>query len=129
MTGRPDTALPDGWDDVPGVRGCTPQSCAYRDHYAQISELGAQLFGLSTQCSAYQKEMVERLHLPFPVLSDADLILSNTLALPIMKIEGKSLIKRLTLICEAAAIRQVHYPVFPPQEDPIRVITWLKTHC
>lgn len=128
MTGQPGTPLPAGWDEIPGARGCTPQSCAFRNHHTEISKFGATIFGLSTQTTDYQKEMAERLHLPFDVLSDAQLELSTALVLPTMTVDGMTLLKRLTLISFSSIIRQVHYPVFPPQEDPVRVIDWLAEH-
>jgi peroxiredoxin len=126
MTGRPDAPLPKGWDDIPGARGCTPQSCAFRDHHAELASLGAKVFGLSTQPSDYQREMASRLHLPFDVLSDSALQLSTELSLPIIKLGDLSLLKRLTMICYSSVILRVHYPVFPPQKDADHVISWLK---
>lgn len=128
MTGQPDIPLPEGWDDIPGARGCTPQSCAFRDHHAELAGLGAKVFGLSTQTTDYQKEMATRLHLPFDVLSDSALQLSTKLSLPTMKLGELSLLKRLTMICYSSVIHRVHYPVFPPQEDADHVIAWLKTN-
>src|SRR6186713_2533897 len=98
-TGRPGVASPDGWDMIPGARGCTPQSCAFRDHFEEMKKLGVQhLFGLSTQDTDYQREMAERLHLPFPVLSDAELALTRELRLPTFKVGDMNLLKRLTLV-------------------------------
>ncbi|MEM8775915.1 MAG: peroxiredoxin [Pseudomonadota bacterium] len=127
MTGRPDTPLPDGWDMIPGARGCTPQSCAFRDHFAELKELGvSNLFGLSTQDNAYQAEAAERLHLPFPLLSDVDLVLTVALKLPSFEVDGKRLLRRLTMIIEDDKIVHVRYPVFPPDEDAGHVMNWLK---
>lgn len=126
MTGQPGVALPNGWDNIPGARGCTPQSCAFRDHYAEIRALDAAVFGISTQHSTYQQEMSKRLHLPFAILSDEKLQFADALKVPTMTVAGMTLIKRLTLICHSSVIRHVHYPVFPPQADPERVITWLQ---
>lgn len=126
MTGRPDRPLPDGWDEIPGARGCTPQSCAFRDHHQELSELGAQVFGLSTQSTAYQKEAAERLHLPFELLSDHDLSFAKKLELPIFKIGDKRLIKRVTLIANEGKIVKVFYPVFPPNSNANEVIDWLQ---
>ena len=95
-TGRPDQPLPTGWNDIPGARGCTPQSCAYRDRAAELAALGARVFGLSTQDSAYQREAVERLHLPFPLLSDDQLAFATALSLPTFSVDGMTLIRRLT---------------------------------
>lgn len=125
MTGRPDTALPDGWDQIPGARGCTPQSCAFRDHYRELQELQADVFGVSTQSSAYQQEAAARLHLPFELLSDEGLALTHALQLPTFRAAGKELIKRLTLIARAGVIVKVFYPVFPPDQNADQVIQWL----
>ena len=127
MTGRPDRALPDGWDQIPGARGCTPQSCSFRDHAAELQALGvAHLYGLSTQDTAYQREVAARLHLPFPMLSDAGLALASTLRLPTMEVDGSTLLKRLTLIVKDGTIERIFYPVFPPDRSAANVIDWLK---
>jgi peroxiredoxin len=126
MTGVPGKALPEGWDLIPGARGCTPQACGFRDHYRQFRELGADVFGLSTQTTEYQKEMAERLHLPFEVLSDSEFKLCNALTLPTFVVDSMRLIKRLTLVVEHDLINAVFYPVFPPNEDAEQVINWLK---
>lgn len=127
MTGRPDVPLPEGWDMIPGARGCTPQSCAFRDHHAELQELGvAQLFGLSTQDSAYQQEAAERLHLPFPLLSDETLHFAKALKLPTFEAAGRQLLKRLTLIADDGRIAKVFYPVFPPDRSAEDVIAWLQ---
>jgi peroxiredoxin len=125
-TGRPGEALPEGWDAIPGARGCTPQACAFRDHAAELAELGARLFGLSTQDTAYQREMAKRLHLPFEVLSDADLSFATALDLPTFEIGGMRLIKRLTLIVKNNMIEHVFYPVFPPDRSTDDVVSWLR---
>lgn len=125
-TGRPNEEMPDGWDDIPGARGCTPQSCAFRDHYAELQELGADVYGLSTQDTEYQQEAVERLHLPFPLLSDEDLRFTRALGLPTFEAAGMTLIKRLTLIVDDGRIEHVFYPVFPPHENADNVIAWLR---
>lgn len=127
MTGRPDVPLPEGWDMIPGARGCTPQSCAFRDHYAELQELGvSQLFGLSTQDSAYQREAADRLHLPFPLLSDEALRFATALKLPTFEVAGKRLLKRMTLIAKEGRIAKVFYPVFPPDRSAGDVIAWLQ---
>lgn len=129
MTGRPDVALPEGWDMIPGARGCTPQSCAFRDHFQELKDLGAShLFGLSVQTSDYQREAAERLHLPFPLLSDQDYLLADALRLPSMEVEGRRLLKRLTMILRDREILHVNYPVFPPDRDAPDVIAWLQAH-
>ncbi len=126
-TGRPDAANPDGWDGIPGARGCTPQSCAFRDHADELRRLGVgHLFGLSTQGTAYQSEAVQRLHLPFPLLSDADLVLTDALRLPTFEVAGMVLLKRLTLILDDGVVRRVFYPVFPPDQSAADVIAWLR---
>ncbi len=125
-TGDPNKNPPAGWDAIPGARGCTPQSCAFRDHYRELRALGvAAVYGLSTQTTDYQKEMAERLHLPFPVLSDAKLELTRALKLPTFTIEGMTLIKRLTLIVDDGVVTKVFYPVFPPDKNAGEVIAWL----
>ena len=128
MTGQPGIKLPDGWEKIPGARGCTPQSCAFRDHYQELSELETQVFGLSTQNTQYQKEAVERLHLPFELLSDYDLSFAEALKLPMFEVEGKQLIKRVTLIAEFGKIIKVFYPVFPPDRNADQVINWLRNN-
>lgn len=127
-TGRPDQALPTGWNTIPGARGCTPQSGAYRDHHAALAALGVRVFGLSTQETAYQREAVDRLRLPFPLLSDADLAFATALRLPTFAVDGMTLIKRLTLIVSDGRIERVFYPVFPPDADAGRVAAWLSSH-
>jgi len=125
LTGRPDQDLPPGWDDIPGARGCTPQSCGFRDHHAELGELGARVFGLSTQNTTYQREAAERLQLPFLLLSDEKLELARTLRLPTFEAEGMTLIKRLTLVIEEGEIQKVFYPVFPPGRNAEEVVGWL----
>ncbi len=125
MTGRPGVPLPDGWDAIPGARGCTPQSCGFRDHYANLTRLGVRVFGLSTQTTDYQREVVERLHLPFDVLSDEGLLFTNALRLPTFVVEGNVLVKRLTLILAFGVIEKVFYPVFPPANNATEVVDWL----
>ena len=127
-TGRPDQEIPAGWNEIPGARGCTPQSCAFRDHYQELCGLGADVYGLSTQTTEYQAEAVERLHLPFALLSDADLALTHALRLPTFTVEGMTLIKRLTLIVRDGRIEHVMYPVFPPDANAGEVLRWLAAH-
>jgi len=125
-TGRPDQELPTGWNAIPGARGCTPQSCAFRDHHDELKRAGAaQVFGLSTQDTAYQREAVERLHLPFELLSDKKLTFARALKLPTFEVDGMKLIKRMTLIAHEAAIAKVFYPVFPPDRNAADVLAWL----
>lgn len=126
MTGQPNVALPDGWDDIPGARGCTPQSCSFRDHFDELKTLGvAHVFGLSVQDTAYQQEVAERLHLPFPVLSDAGGALRKALDLPVMEVEGRLLLKRMAWVVDDGVIVKVFYPVFPPDQNAEAVIAWL----
>jgi peroxiredoxin len=128
-TGRPGEANPDGWEAIPGARGCTPQTCAFRDHFAELRALGvAHLYGLSTQDTAYQREAAERLHLPFPLLSDESLALTRALRLPTFTTHGMTLLKRLTLIVRDGAIEHVFYPVFPPDRNAGEVVEWLRTN-
>jgi peroxiredoxin len=128
MTGVPGAPLPEGWDLIPGARGCTPQACAFRDHYQELATFEAELFGLSTQTTGYQRDMGERLHLPFEILSDARLTFANALKLPTFEAGGMRLIKRLTLIIRGGRIETVFYPVFPSYESAARVIAWLERH-
>lgn len=127
-TGVPDQPSPvDDWDMIPGARGCTPQSCAFRDlHKVMIAAGAARVFGLSTQDTAYQREAAERLHLPFPLLSDEKLALSNALRLPTMEVGGMTLIKRLALVIDDGSITKVFYPVFPPDRNAGDVLAWLE---
>lgn len=128
-TGLPDQEPPGGlaaWDSIPGARGCTPQSCAYRDHHAELRALGAAVFGLSTQTTEYQREMAARLHLPFEVLSDHALAFTRALALPTFTVEGIEVTRRLTLIARDGRIAECLYPVFPPDQDAARVMEWLR---
>lgn len=129
-TGEPGRiALVDDWDMIPGARGCTPQTCAFRDLFAELKAAGAShVFGLSTQSNAYQTEMASRLHLPFPVLSDEKLALTHALKLPTMKVAGLTLIKRLALVIDDARITHVFYPVFPPDRNAGDVLDWLKAN-
>jgi len=127
MTGRPDVALPDGWDQIPGARGCTPQSCAFRDLSRDLADCGVSaLYGISTQTTADQREAAERLHLPFPLLSDSDLTLAGALSLPTLQVEGMVLIKRLTLILRDDRIEKALYPVFPPDRNAGDVLAYLR---
>lgn len=127
-TGRPGVANPEGWDMIPGARGCTPQSCAFRDHFAELRGLGVdRLFGLSTQDPAYQLEAVQRLHLPFPLLSDERLELAAALKLPSFEAGGMTLLKRVTLVVDDGVIARVFYPVFPPDRSASELIDWLST--
>lgn len=125
MTGRPDVPLPDGWDGIPGARGCTPQSCSFRDHYAELKALNTGVVGLSTQTTEYQREVRDRLHLPFQLLSDSTLRLRNTMQLPTFTVAGMELYKRLTLIAHEGRIEKIFYPVFPPDQNADEVLIWL----
>lgn len=125
-TGRPGEPLPEGWDAIPGARGCTPQSCGFRDHFEALKALGvARVYGLSTQDTAYQREAAERLHLPFAILSDADLRLTRALDLPTFTVAGMTLLKRMAWVVDAAVITKVFYPVFPPDRNAAEVVAWL----
>jgi peroxiredoxin len=128
MTGQPNVALPEGWDQIPGARGCTPQSCSFRDHYQELQSLGVEIVGLSVQSTAYQQEMADRLHLPFPVVSDADYQFQRALQLPTFITAGMTLLKRITLIANDGVIEAIHYPIFPSDSDPAWVISYLKKY-
>jgi len=124
-TGRPEQSLPSGWNEIPGARGCTPQSCGFRDHFAELQALKVRLYGLSTQDTDYQKEVVQRLNLPFELLSDSDLAFTRGLRLPTFEVESMILIKRLTLILDDGKISKVFYPIFPPNKNVDEVLEWL----
>lgn len=127
-TGVPGQPLPEGWNQIPGARGCTPQSCGFRDHFRELKALGvAAVYGLSTQDSAYQREAAQRLHLPFPLLSDADLKLKTAIGLPSFFTSGMTLYKRMAMVLEGAAIVRVFYPVFPPDKNAEEVMAWLRS--
>jgi peroxiredoxin len=134
-TGRPDLPATAAWDAIPGARGCTPQSCGFRDHYAELRSLGASaVFGLSTQTSDYQREAVERLHLPFPLLSDSELVFTRTLRLPTFEFEpygeeSSTLLKRMAFVIRDGRIEKVFYPVFPPDRNAKDVMDWLRAQA
>ena len=128
MTGRPDRRLPAGWDDIPGARGCTPETCGFRDHHKDLAKLHADVYGVSTQSTDYQQEMVKRLEVPFEVLSDETFAFTRALKLPTFTVEGMTLLKRLTLIVRGGKIEKVFYPVFPPDRHADEVMAWLKKH-
>ncbi|MDJ0992202.1 MAG: peroxiredoxin [Dinoroseobacter sp.] len=129
MTGTPGVALPDGWNDIPGARGCTPQSCSFRDHYAELTAAGAAaVFGISTQSPEAQAEAAERLHLPFPLLSDVAGALSEALSLPTFETAQGTHHKRVTLIARDGQVVARFYPVFPPDSDAPTVLAWLEQH-
>ena len=128
-TGVPGEPLPEGWDDIPGARGCTPQSCAFRDSLTEFSRLGAAVIGISAQTTAEQREFAEREHIPFPLLSDSGLELAAVLRLPTFEAAGMTLYKRLTFVAEAGRIVKVFYPVFPPDRNAAEVLAWLAAHA
>jgi peroxiredoxin len=126
-TGVPGVDPPDGWDQIPGARGCTPQSCAFRDHFGELTRLGvAQLYGLSTQDTVYQREAATRLHLSFPILSDEKLALTKALKLPTFTTAGMTLLKRMALVIDDGTISKAFYPVFPPDKNAADVIAWIQ---
>ncbi len=126
-TGKPGVENPPGWDMIPGARGCSPQSCSFRDHFAELKGLGVQhLFGLSTQDPDYQKEAADRLHLPFGMLSDENLALGRAMNLPTFETSGMTLLKRFTMVIDDGVVTHVFYPVFPPDRSAADVIEWLK---
>jgi peroxiredoxin len=128
MTGVPGKPLPAGWDEIPGARGCTPQACNFRDHHDELLQLGVEAFGLSTQSTEYQREVVHRVHLPFEILSDAGFAFCDALRLPTFEVEDMRLLKRLTMIVRDERIEHVIYPVFPPNECADQVLRWLRDH-
>ena len=128
-TGRPDRPVPEGWDAIPGARGCTPQSCAFRDHAAELSELRATVAGLSAQTLDDQLEFAQRNHIPYPVIADPELRLGRALRLPTFDFEGVTLYRRITLVVEACAVAKTFYPVFPPDRNAEEVVAWLRSRA
>ncbi len=130
MTGQPGVDLPDGWNDIPGARGCTPEACGFRDHHAELRATGAAtVYGLSSQSTAYQAELAERLGLQFEILSDTGLELAQALDLPTFAADGERLYKRLTMIVADGRIEHVFYPIFPPDEHAAQVLEWLSANA
>ncbi|HWZ10035.1 MAG TPA: peroxiredoxin [Xanthobacteraceae bacterium] len=128
-TGVPGVDLPPGWNDIAGARGCTPQSCGFRDHFAELKGLGvSHLFGLSTQDTDYQREAAERLHLPFAILSDAGLAFTRAMKLPTFIVAGMTLLKRMALVVDEGIVGKAFYPVFPPDQNAAEVVAWLREH-
>jgi peroxiredoxin len=126
-TGRPGRPMAEGWDQIPGARGCTPQSCAFRDSASDFAALGVRVAGLSAQTLDDQLEFAERTHIPYPVIADPGQLLGRALRLPTFEVEGATLYKRLTLIAEGGRIVKVFYPVFPPDENAGEVLAWLRS--
>ncbi len=128
MSGEDDSVLPDNWDSIPGARGCTPQSCSFRDHQKELSAFGANVFGLATQSPDYLTQEVERIHLPYELLSDENLTFQKALSLPVfdLQVAGTTVLKRVTLICDDRQISHVFYPVFPPDRSAQQVIDWFR---
>jgi peroxiredoxin len=124
-TGRPDRPVPEGWDAIPGARGCTPQSCGFRDHAEELRELGARVAGLSAQTLEEQVELSERLGILYPVIADPGLRLGDAFGLPTFEFEGVTLYKRVTLVFAAGRVAKVFYPVFPPDRNAKEVVAWL----
>ena len=125
MTGQPGKALPAGWDDIPGARGCTPETCGFRDHHKDLAKLHAEVFGMSTQSTAYQQEMVKRLEVPFEVLSDEHVAFARALRLPTFTVDGMTLLKRMAWVIDDGVVAHVFYPVFPPDRSADEVVAWL----
>jgi peroxiredoxin/DNA-binding transcriptional MerR regulator len=129
LTGRPGVDLPDGWDTIPGARGCTPEACGFRDHHEELRAAGAaRVFGLSSQSSGYQRELVDRLRLPFRMLSDPEFAVRDALELPTFEADGLILYRRLTMIVHEGVIEHVFCPVFPPDQHAGQVLAWLRAH-
>jgi peroxiredoxin len=125
-TGTPGVEPPDGWDAYPGARGCTPQSCGFRDHADELSSLGARVAGVSAQTLPEQAEFAERTHMPYPVIADPELLLRDALGLPTFEIAGMTLYKRLALVADAGVVVKAFYPVFPPDRNAGDVLAWLR---
>jgi len=129
-TGRPgEPLLAEEWDAIPGARGCTPETCGFRDHHAELAGAGAAVFGLSTQDTAHQAELAERLGLPFPILSDERLELTTAMRLPTFEVAGLTLTKRLTMVIDSGSVDHVFYPVFPPDRHAAEVLAWLSARA
>ena len=128
QTGPPDKPIPPGWDELPGARGCTPQSCGFRDHAAELAALGARVAGVSSQSLAEQQEFAARTKMPFPIISDNQFVLAATLSLPTFEFDGARFYRRLALIAENGAVAKVFYPVFPPDRNAADVLDWLSRH-
>lgn len=127
-TGRPGTDSPEGWDVIPGARGCTPEACSFRDHFAELRAAGVtRVFGVSSQDSEYQSEAVERLHLPFAMLSDPGLILADALDLPTFEAGGETFYRRLTIVANGSTIEKVFFPVDDPQNHAAEIVAWLRS--
>lgn len=130
LSGRPGVDLPNGWDAIPGARGCTPEACGFRDHHADLRAAGARaVYGLSAQSTDYQAELANRLGLPFSILSDPDLALADALDLPTFTADGKRLFSRLTLIVADGRVEHTFYPIFPPDQHAAEVLGWLRGHA
>lgn len=127
LTGRPGVPLPPGWDEIPGARGCTPEACAFRDQHGEIRGLGAEVFGLSTQSTDYQREVRQRLRLPFELLSDEAFAFTDALSLPTFTVASLRLLRRVTMICDSGLIERVFHPIFPPDRHPADVVSYLKS--
>jgi peroxiredoxin len=129
LSGKPGVDLPEGWDAIPGARGCTPEACAFRDHFQDLRQAGAErVYGLSSQDTDYQAELATRLALPFAIVSDPDLRLAELLRLPTFTADGERLYQRLTLIIRDGQIEHAFYPVFPPDRHASEVLSWLRSH-
>ena len=130
LTGRPGVDLPEGWDAIPGARGCSTEACDFRDHFTELHDAGAAaVYGMSSQSPAYQAEVVERLRLPFAMISDEGMLLADALRLPTFRAEGhERLYSRLTLIVRDGIVEHVFYPIFPPNTHAQHVLAWLRGH-
>ena len=127
MTSKPGVPSPVGWDEIPGARGCTLQSCSYKDNFSELSKLNAAVYGMSTQDTDYQKEMVERLHLPFPVISDSNFKFCDAMNIPTFTVDDKRLMKRVTMLVENGIIEDIHFPIYESASDPNWVISYLSS--
>jgi peroxiredoxin len=127
LTGRPGVALPPGWDEIPGARGCTPESCGFRDRHAELRALGRDVFGLSSQSTDYQREVHDRLHLTFDLLSDQAFEFADSLSLPTFSVSGMRLLRRITLVARSGVIQHVFYPIFPPDRHAEEVVSYLRS--
>jgi peroxiredoxin len=124
-TDVPGAPPPEGWEEIPGAPGCTPQSRAFRDHVLELAAYGASVFGLSSQSLAEQCEFAQRERIPYPLLSDPGMQLAEALGLPTFEADGRRFYRRLTFLAHEQRIAKVFYPIFPPRQNASQILRWL----